>query len=62
MILYSKLKNGLCKIVTTSQFVIKCNVTKSRLHCSFVIDKKLATLFWHLFNVKDTGFSDLIPS
>ena len=33
MILYSKLKNGLCKIVTKSQVVTKFNVTKSRLHC-----------------------------
>ena len=33
MILCSKLKNGLCKIVTKSQVVTKFNVTKSRLHC-----------------------------
>ena len=32
MILFSKLKNGLCKIVTKSQVVIKFNVTESRLH------------------------------
>ena len=31
----SKLKNGLCKIVTKSQVVTKSNVTKSRLHCMF---------------------------
>ena len=30
--MYSKLKNGLCKIVTDSQVVTKYNVTKSRLH------------------------------
>ena len=30
---FSKLKNGLCKIVTISQVVTKFNVTKSRLHC-----------------------------
>ena len=33
MILCSKLKNGLCKIVTKSLVVTKFNVTKSRLHC-----------------------------
>ena len=35
MILCSKLKNGLCKIVTKSQVVTKFNVTKSRLHCIY---------------------------
>ena len=34
MILCSKLKNGLCKVVTKSQVVTKFNVTKSRLHCA----------------------------
>ena len=34
MILCSKLKNGLCKIVTKSQIVTKFNVTKSRLNCT----------------------------
>ena len=34
MILCSKLKNGLCKIVIKSQVVTKFNVTKSRLHCT----------------------------
>ena len=33
MIWCSKLKKGLCKIVTKSQVVTKFNVTKSRLHC-----------------------------
>ena len=33
MILCSKLKIGLCKIVTKSQVVTKFNITKSRLHC-----------------------------
>ena len=33
MILCSKLKNCLSKIVTKSQVVTKFNVTKSRLHC-----------------------------
>ena len=33
MILCSKLKNDLCKIVTKSEVVTKFNVTKSRLHC-----------------------------
>jgi hypothetical protein len=33
MVLCSKLKNGLCKIVAKSQVVTKFNVTKSRLHC-----------------------------
>ena len=37
MILCSKLKTGLCKIVTKSQVVTKFNVTKSRLHCTAVI-------------------------
>ena len=36
MILCSKLKNGLCKIVTKSQVVTKFNVSKSRLHCKSV--------------------------
>ena len=35
MILCSKFKNGLCKIVTKSQIVTKYNVTKSRLHCTY---------------------------
>ena len=34
MILCSKLKNGLFKIVTKSQVATKFTVTKSRLHCS----------------------------
>ena len=34
MILCSKLKNGLCKVVTKSHVVTKFNVTKSRLHCN----------------------------
>ena len=40
MILCSKLKNGLFKIFTKSQVVTKFNVSKSRLHCTyiFVID------------------------
>ena len=33
MILCSKWKNGLRKIVTKSQVVTKFSVTKSRLHC-----------------------------
>ena len=41
MILCSKLKNGLCKIVTKSQVVTKFNVTKSRLHCTSKMSKKL---------------------
>ena len=36
MILCSKLKNGLCKIFIKLQVVTKCNVTKSRLHCTIV--------------------------
>ena len=39
MILCYKLKNGLCKIVTTSQVVTKFNVTKSRLHCTVLLLK-----------------------
>ena len=35
MILCSKLKNGLWKIITKSQVVTKFNFTKSRLHCTF---------------------------
>ena len=34
MILCSKLKNGLCEIVTESQVVTKFNVTKLRLYCT----------------------------
>jgi hypothetical protein len=34
MILCSKLKNGLCKVVTKSQVATKFNVTKSRLDCN----------------------------
>ena len=37
MVLCSKLKNGLCKIVTQSQVVTKLNVTKSRLHCNLFV-------------------------
>ena len=33
IILCSKLKNGLCKIVAKSKVVTKFNVTKLRLHC-----------------------------
>ena len=40
MILCSKLKNGLWKIVTKSQVVTKFNVTKSRLHCTHVMVTK----------------------
>ena len=36
MILCSKLKNGLFKIVTKSQIVTKFTVTKSRLHCRYL--------------------------
>ena len=35
MILCSKLKNGLCKMVTKSQVVTEFSVTKSRMHCTF---------------------------
>ena len=51
MILCSKFKNGLCKIVTKSQVVTKFNVTKSRLHCTwpnFRLTKKC-----HLCTQKD---------
>ena len=34
ILLCSKLRNGPWKIVTKSQVVTKCNVTKSRLHCT----------------------------
>ena len=34
MILCSKLKKGLSKIVTKSEVFTKFNVTKSRLHCT----------------------------
>ena len=37
LLLCSKLKNGLWKIVTKSQVVTKFNVTKSRLHCSILL-------------------------
>ena len=40
MILCSKWKNGLCKIVTKSQVVTKFNVTKSRLHSIWDIFEK----------------------
>ena len=40
----SKLKNDLCKIVTRSQVVTKFNVTKSRLHCTYVLPEILAKL------------------
>ena len=36
MILCSKRKNGVCKIVTKSQIITKSNATKSRLHCMYV--------------------------
>ena len=38
---FNKLKNGLCRIVTKSQFVTKFNVTKSRLHCTLLHFQKL---------------------
>ena len=42
MILCSKLKNGLCNIVTKSQVVTKFNVTKSRLQCTVLnLDLKM---------------------
>ena len=46
MILCSKLKNGLCKIVTKSQVVTKFNVTKSRLHCSHVMQYVYTNIFY----------------
>ena len=39
MLLCSKLKNGLCKIVTKSQVVTKFDVTKSRLHFTMFLSK-----------------------
>ena len=38
LFLCSKLKNGLLKIVNKSQAVNKFNVTKSRLHCTYLLD------------------------
>ena len=46
MILCSKLKNGLCKIDTKSQFV-----TKSRLHCLYIF-------VTYTFNLIDSPFYD----
>ena len=47
MILCSKLKNGLCKIVTKSQVVTKFNVAKSRLHCIYsLIPNELDITFY----------------
>ena len=37
IILCSKLKNNLFKIVTKSQVITKFDVTKSRLHCTFTV-------------------------
>ena len=34
-ILCSKLKNGLCNVVTKSQVVTNFHVTKSRFHCTY---------------------------
>ena len=44
MILCSKLKNGLCKIVAKLQVFNKFNGTKSRLHCTTVPYPKFE---WH---------------
>ena len=49
IILCSKFKNDLCKIVTISQVVTKCSVTKLRLHCTgkknWLHNWKILTLF-----------------
>ena len=44
MILCSKLKKILCKIVTKSQVVTKFSVTKSRLHCMYDLQAQEWTL------------------
>ena len=40
MILCSILKKRFCKTVTKSQFVTKFDVTKSRLHCTYILKFK----------------------
>ena len=47
MILCSKLKNGVCKLVTKSQVVTKFDVTKSRLHCTLNLPWKLDNQYYH---------------
>ena len=44
MILCSKLKNDLCKIVIKSQVVTEFNVTKSSLHCTWSDHNKTSLL------------------
>ena len=56
MILCSKLKNGLWKIVTKSQVVTKFDITKSRLHCNF----KGSSMMWIEKKKLDKNVSDLI--
>ena len=51
MLLCSKWKNGLCKIVTKSQVVTKVNVTKSRLHCTTLLTFKLQLYLWSSKNI-----------
>jgi hypothetical protein len=45
MILCVELKNGLCKLVTTSKAVTNFSVTKLRLHCTLIWQNLL--LFFH---------------
>ena len=61
MLLCSKWKNGLCKIVTKSQVVTKFNVTKfnvtkSRLHCTYPDLNKYA----HMGNSRLTFWSNFL--
>ena len=60
MILCSKLKNRLSKVVTKSQIVTEFDVTKSRLHRIL----KFKSIFWHADMTKKiytTHFLDLFP-
>ena len=52
MLLYSKMKNVLCKIVTKSQVVTRFNVTESRLHCI----KNLSLIRWQICCCKQSPF------
>ena len=54
MILCTKLKNGLCQIVTKSQVVTKFNVSKSRLHCMSGGQKSES--IGELYDVRKTKF------
>ena len=62
MILRSKLKNGLCKIVTKSQVVTKFNVTINE-DCTVLASKELRnTISGLTFNTPKPTNSTVVPA